>query len=121
MNKRELKHFENLLLKEKAKLTKELEGLEQKIDTPFGTFSYPWHMADLGSETADKEEESIVATSIGERLLLIEEALEKIRNKTYGKCEKCGKKIEKERLEAKPFAKLCIKCKAIEEKMVMGR
>lgn len=121
MNKKELKRFQDLLLQEKAKLTKELESLEQKIDTPSGTFAYPWHMADLGTETADKEEESIIATSIGDRLLLIDEALEKLRNNTYGKCEKCGKRIEKERLKVKPYARLCIKCKEMEEKMVTQR
>ncbi len=121
MNKRELKIFYNLLLDTKAKFTKELNSLEQKIDTPSQSFAYPWHMADRGTDTAEKEEESIVATGIGNRLLLIEEAFEKIRNKSYGKCEKCGKCIEKARLKVKPYAKFCIQCKELEEKQARGR
>jgi len=121
MNKKDLKYFQNLLLKEKAKLTKGLNNLEHKIDTPSGSFAYPYHMADLGTETAEKEEESIIVTSIGDRLLLIEEALEKIRSKTYGTCEKCGKRIERERLKVKHYAKLCVNCKEIEEKLATGR
>jgi RNA polymerase-binding protein DksA len=117
MNKRDLKFFHNLLLQQKAKLTKGLNNHEQKIDTPSDTFAYPYHMADLGTETADKEEESIIVSSYGDRLMLIDEALEKIRNKTYGKCDKCAKKIERERLKVMPYAKLCIKCKEQEEKM----
>jgi RNA polymerase-binding protein DksA len=116
MNKKDLKFFQNLLLQEKAKLTKGLNNHEHKIDTPSDTFAYPYHMADLGTETADKEEESIIVSSYGDRLMLIEEALEKIRNKSYGKCEQCGKKIERERLTLMPYAKLCISCKKQEEK-----
>ena len=116
MNKKDLKFFQDLLLEQKAKLTKGLDNHEHKIDTPTDTFAYPYHMADLGSETADKEEESIIVSSYGDRLMLIDEALEKIRSKTYGKCENCGKKIERERLKIMPYAKLCISCKEIEEK-----
>lgn len=121
MNKRDSKYFQNLLLKEKAKLTKGLNNLEHKIDTPSESFAYPYHMADLGTETAEKEEESIIATGMGDRLLLIDEALEKIRSKTYGTCEKCEKSIERERLKVKPYAKLCVSCKEMEEKLAKGR
>jgi DnaK suppressor protein len=117
MNKKDLKFFRSLLLQQKAKLSRGLDNHEHKIDTPSDTFAYPYHMADLGSETADKEEESIIVSSYGDRLMLIDEALEKIRSKTYGKCENCGKKIEVERLKVVPYAKLCIHCKEQEEKM----
>jgi RNA polymerase-binding protein DksA len=121
MNKKDLKQFQNLLLEAKARLTKELNCLENKIDKPSDTFAYPYHMADVGTETADKEEESIIATSVGNRLVHIEEALEKLRGKTYGICEKCEKPIERRRLKAKPHAKLCIECKEKEEKQNQRR
>lgn len=121
MNKKRLKHFQDLLLREKEKFTKELDNFEHKIDTPSDGFAYPYHMADRGTETAKKEEESIIVTGVGDRLLFIDEALEKIHNKTYGECEKCGKLIERERLEVKPYAKLCVKCKEIEEKLTRRR
>jgi len=121
MNQKELKHFHELLLQEKKKITKELDELENKIDKPSNSSAYPWHMADIGTETADREEESIVITSLTKRILLIDEALENIQSKKYGKCEKCGKLIDKKRLNAKPYAKLCIKCREIEEKMQYKR
>lgn len=37
-------------------------------------------------------------------------SLAKIKRGTYGKCERCGKSIEAERLEAMPTATLCISC-----------
>ncbi len=45
----------------------------------------------------------------------IEEALYNIERGTYGKCHRCGKEIEIERMKAKPTAKYCIKCRAIVE------
>ena len=50
-----------------------------------------------------------------EELRLIDVALEKIPNGTYGTCEECKKPIEKPRLKALPYAVLCLKCKRAEE------
>lgn len=43
-------------------------------------------------------------------LRLIEEALERIKLGTYGRCSECGKPIEEERLSAVPWALLCVNC-----------
>jgi DnaK suppressor protein len=40
----------------------------------------------------------------------IEAALERIEDGTYGICEECGVKIPKKRLNAIPFAAMCVKC-----------
>ncbi|HOX39953.1 MAG TPA: TraR/DksA C4-type zinc finger protein [Candidatus Brocadiia bacterium] len=45
----------------------------------------------------------------------IEGALERIKAGEYGKCKRCGKRIPKARLEALPFATLCLECKTAEE------
>ena len=50
-----------------------------------------------------------------EELRLIDVALEKVTNGTYGICEECNKPIEKPRLTALPYAGLCLKCKQAEE------
>lgn len=44
------------------------------------------------------------------RLQKIELALKKIRSGKYGKCEKCGKNIAQDRLQACPEAHFCVKC-----------
>jgi hypothetical protein len=38
------------------------------------------------------------------------EALRRMDEGTYGKCESCGQIIAKERLEAIPYARFCVKC-----------
>ena len=46
----------------------------------------------------------------------IDEALEKIANKTYGICDMCEEEIGIPRLKVKPHAKYCIACREIIEK-----
>ena len=46
----------------------------------------------------------------------IEAALKKIKNGTYGKCERCKKLIDPARLQAKPQAVYCLKCETEIEK-----
>ena len=45
----------------------------------------------------------------------IERALEKIKRNQFGKCEMCKEDIDIKRLEVKPFARFCIKCREIFE------
>lgn len=40
----------------------------------------------------------------------IEDAMKKIKEKRYGKCELCGKKIDRKRLKTRPWARYCINC-----------
>ena len=52
-----------------------------------------------------------------ERRLLrqVDAALDKMRQNTYGRCEKCGEEISEKRLEALPSARYCIACQEEEE------
>ena len=45
----------------------------------------------------------------------IDEALERIEDGSYGKCEECGGEIGIERLRARPVTTLCIDCKSLQE------
>ena len=72
--------------------------------------SMPIHMADIGSDNFEQEFTlSLMETEEG-TLGLIEASLERIEDGTYGQCEECGVKIPKTRLNAIPYASLCVKC-----------
>ncbi len=121
MNKRKLKRFEKLLLKERERELKDLGYLEDRLnDTPKDSAndlsSYPYHMADQGTDAEEREIESILATTRGETLYRIDQALRRIYSGEYGTCESCGGKIEEGRLEAVPYASLCIGCEQEEER-----
>jgi RNA polymerase-binding transcription factor DksA len=72
--------------------------------------SMPIHMADLGTDAFEQEFTlSLMACEEG-TLGQVEHALDRIRERKYGTCEDCGGVIAKKRLEAIPFASLCIRC-----------
>jgi len=43
-------------------------------------------------------------------LQLVEEALERMRDGTYGKCVACEEEVQQKRLDAVPWARHCIEC-----------
>ena len=79
--------------------------------------SMPIHMADIGSDAYEQEFTLILMASEEGTLEQIEEALARIRMRTFGICEECEGVISKKRLEAIPFAALCIRCA---EKLELG-
>ena len=122
MLKPELKFFENLLNEKKETLLQELGYLEDntmRLSSKEGAgdlSSHAYHLADHATETQDREQAFHMASREGKYLFYIEEALDRVRNGTFGICKKCSKLIPKPRLEAVPTAKLCIDCKTAQER-----
>ncbi len=73
------------------------------------------HMADLGSDNSRHEMELQLMTADGDVLKLIDDALERLSKGSYGRCQDCGEMISEKRLEARPYAVYCIKCKSLRE------
>jgi DnaK suppressor protein len=122
MTKPELKFFENLLNEKKETLIQELGYLEDntmRLSSKEGAgdlSSHAYHLADHATETQDREQAFHMASREGKYLFYIEEALDRVRNGSFGVCKKCGKLIPKPRLEAVPTAKMCIDCKTKQER-----
>jgi DnaK suppressor protein len=76
----------------------------------------PKDLADIASDDIDKKMLKTLEAQELKRLQLIDAALSRIQNDHYGKCLKCGKKIPEERIEAIPYAFLCIQCKSQDER-----
>jgi DnaK suppressor protein len=74
------------------------------------------HMADTATETVEREIGNTLEASDGRLLAAIDSALARIEDGTYGTCVNCGAQIAPERLEAMPWATLCIDCKRKEER-----
>ena len=72
--------------------------------------SMPIHMADLGTDNFEQEFTLSLMESDAGILDKIEAALERVEDGTYGRCEECGAKIPKTRLNAIPYATMCVKC-----------
>lgn len=126
LSKAELKYFENLLNDKKETLIQELDYIEDnsmRLNSKDGAgdlSSHAYHLADHATETQDREQAFHLASREGRFLYYIEEALDRVRNGTFGICKKCGTLIPTARLEAVPTAKMCISCKSMQEHAVEG-
>lgn len=69
---------------------------------------YHTHLADADEEGLDKE--IALAQNEGDLLQLVEEALQRIDDRSYGKCQECGGPIPAERLDAIPYTPFCVSC-----------
>lgn len=77
----------------------------------------PKDLVDIAADDIDRKMLETVSSQDIKRLRLIDSALSRINNGRYGLCMKCGKKIPEERLNAIPYALMCIACKTSDEKM----
>jgi RNA polymerase-binding protein DksA len=122
MDEKDRTFFKQLLLEKRLELLKELGHLKDSgnsdtlKDASGDNSSYSFHMADQGTDNMEREKAYYFATREGRLLYHIDQALERVHAGTYGFCHECGKPIARERLEAVPHARLCITCKANEEK-----
>jgi DnaK suppressor protein len=93
-----------------------LEGIKRvraaSVDVDRTSFA---EVGDLVSASVEKEKAFEYSEAGVNALREIKGALQKLREGTYGKCERCGKPIGVKRLEAMPSARLCVKCKIKEE------
>jgi DnaK suppressor protein len=76
----------------------------------------PKDFADIASDDIDRKMIEALGTQEMKRLRQIDSAITRIQQGKYGFCAKCGKKIPQARLEAIPYAVLCIDCQKGEER-----
>jgi len=116
MNKAELVAYKELLLGLRARLRGDVSqmadaALKKSRSEANGDLStMPIHMADIGSDNFEQEFTLSLMENEGVTLEQIESSLERIEEGIYGQCEECGVKIPKARLNAIPYATLCIRC-----------
>jgi len=109
-----LKQASEMLQDTKKQLLKELQG-RVKEETE-GLKDEGRDTYDLASDERDREMNFILNGREREKLLAIDEALERIKDKTYGICENCEGEIQLGRLKVLPFTRLCVKCQEENEK-----
>lgn len=110
LTRENLSKFKRILLHQQKKVEIDLKEIDKEdpvMQTSLAESSEPgtdsW-MADIHNRTISAKQ------NLTQTLHKIKQALINIRLGKYGKCEKCGKLIEKERLDAMPTAVLCISC-----------
>ena len=117
-NATELKSMKTELSKDLIRLRKELESAEAEMEdlVEAAGVGAGDDQADAGAKTFEREHEMSLVYNARDMVQQTERALERIANKTYGKCEECGNCVGKERLQVFPRATLCMVCKQKEER-----
>lgn len=111
----QLKHLEQRLHDERARALGLLNRIvgersgESGQDAAGDLSAMPSHAADLGTDTMDAELDASNATRVSRELAEIDAALTRILDnpETFGRCEKTGRDIPFERLDAIPWAREC--------------
>jgi RNA polymerase-binding protein DksA len=109
--------FRNALLQERrrvehalATLRREHPGsLDEEVEEIAATSDN--HLAETATATLGREIDYTLGDNAEQVLSEIDAALRRIEDGTYGTCVNCGRQIPRERLEAYPWASLCIDCK----------
>ena len=121
-SKKELDKYKKILIEVRSKISGDLRHLEgdslntSQRDASGDLSGYSLHMADMATDNFDREFTLGLASNEQQSLNLIDVALRKIEDGTYGACENCSKPIPLKRLNAMPHAPLCIKCQELQEK-----
>lgn len=121
MPKTELKKFKQILFREREKAGGELSHIAENTlkksqrDASGDLSGYSYHMADMASDDYERDFSLGRATEEQKLLYMIDEALKRIEDGTYGNCAQCHKSISKKRLTALPYTELCIECQKSQE------
>jgi len=121
-NKKELEYFRKLILKMKEKILDEIKHISEDTlkksqkDAAGDISGYTYHMADVATDTYDREFSLGLASNERQSLYELDDAIKKIEEGTFGVCEECKSFITKTRLKVVPFARLCVKCQERKEK-----
>ncbi|HJZ58077.1 MAG TPA: TraR/DksA C4-type zinc finger protein [Gemmataceae bacterium] len=116
MTTRDLKAFRRRLREMASRLDGEVTALEGEAlgppeETTGATLSGGSSLQ--GDEGMHEAEEELALTLLGAEADVLGEvtaALARIDQGTFGRCEECGKRITRTRLEALPYARHCIRC-----------
>jgi DnaK suppressor protein len=114
MNKKQLQRFRNQLLGAKETLVDRV----QKAETDGREADAEGEARDLADQASSSyTKELLFSKSNSDRQFLkkIEDALGRIEQGGYGECSVCEEAIGLKRLEAVPWATMCIKCQELQE------
>jgi RNA polymerase-binding transcription factor DksA len=116
MTQAEIKSYRVRLLALKRRLGGVLTDLEEEALRPVGgeaaggLSDVPVHPADLGTENYEEEVSLGLLENEIQLLTEVNDALRRIEQGTFGRCEECHQPISRARLNALPYARYCLRC-----------
>jgi DnaK suppressor protein len=111
MEQRNMQSLYERLKSERTALEQQLSDLGATVSGDRVDMSVDEGFADSAAATAERSEMLSLVDQLSSTYSDVVDALRKIDEGTYGRCERCGNEIAPERLEALPAARLCVACK----------
>ncbi|HET8789043.1 MAG TPA: TraR/DksA family transcriptional regulator [Actinomycetes bacterium] len=112
LTKRDLQAYRRRLEAELAELQGQRADLEESTEASLadatGEVGFDEEFADTGSFTFERERDLSLVGNARDLIDKVEHALARIDAGGFGRCEACGDAIEAERLDALPYATLCL-------------
>ena len=119
---KEMADLRRRLEEEREELRKQYEELEESTFSSnqselYGEMAFDEEYADAGTATFERERDLSLVNNLRDLMEKIDKALAKMDEGTYGFCDRCGNPIEKARVQALPYANLCLADKQAEERV----
>lgn len=117
MKEKHLEMFREMLIQERNKLQEEIKDLSEGeiqaslLDSSGGLSGYPDDPGNVAGDNFERGKDLEILEMLTSQLEEVQNAIEKIDSGNFGICESCGKPIPLSRLKARPFAKMCVKCR----------
>jgi DnaK suppressor protein len=124
INPDQVSKFREILIEKRSLLMSQVERLQKDVaESTEATENSksPLNSAENASDTYEQDFAFMSMESEEELLRKIDRALQRLREAKYGQCEECEKEINPERLDALPWATMCVKCQELEERGLRKR
>jgi DnaK suppressor protein len=102
-----------VLRRRREDLSSELGVMTTVARDPDASVSFGKRVGDGTTEAVERLNRVGTARELEAMLRDVDRALRKLEEGTYGICDRCGKLIPEERLEARPWSVLCVECAAL--------
>ena len=122
--KLDLQKQKSRLLDKKAELERSMGALTEAHPTPVSSTEAnegPRDLEDVATDFLETQQEQSIMVNQQALLTLVENALQRLENGTYGLCQQCGKAIDPKRLEALPWAERDVRCEEQLEQVYQSR
>lgn len=111
MTKAKLEAYKQILISLRNRLNGDISQLSgEALKENSNLSNMPIHMADVGSDAYEQEFTLSLLANEEKAMEQIDDALDRIEDGSFGKCEECEQEIPKARLDALPYARHCVEC-----------
>lgn len=110
MKKADMQAYKEKLLALRARLRGDVNAMADVALHDSNGTGMPIHMAELGSENYEQEFTLSLMEAEEGTLEAIDEAIDRVDKGVYGRCVECDSIIPRARLNAIPYAALCVRC-----------